>query len=94
MLAKAAVAAAFLPALALACHSHVERRAVNAARGAVDRTTEQGESLILDPNQECAAYGYEPVNDLVRLSPSHTEAQPCSLPPRQARWVKLERTTR
>ncbi|GAA5912815.1 hypothetical protein JCM8208_006435 [Rhodotorula glutinis] len=69
MLAKAAVAAAFLPALALACHSHVERRAVNAARGAVDRTTEQSERLILDPNQECAAYGYEPVNDIMPSYP-------------------------
>ncbi|TNY22194.1 hypothetical protein DMC30DRAFT_362037 [Rhodotorula diobovata] len=69
MLAKAAVAAALLPTLAFACHDHLERRAVNAARETVDRSTEQSERLILDPNAECAPYGYEPVNEIMASYP-------------------------
>ena len=84
MLAKAAVAAALLPTLAFACHDHLERRAVNAARETVDRSTEQSERLILDPNAECAPYGYEPVNEIVR----------CLVPPalRCSTPTKLRRT--
>ncbi|KIK67068.1 carbohydrate esterase family 4 protein [Collybiopsis luxurians FD-317 M1] len=35
----------------------------------IDRTTEQGEASITDPNQECAGYNYAPVADLSNSFP-------------------------
>ncbi|GJN91388.1 hypothetical protein Rhopal_004409-T1 [Rhodotorula paludigena] len=69
---RAAILSAALPALALAAcadHRPVERRALNAARRAVDRTTWQGEAKITDPTQECTYYDYAPVNNIVNTYP-------------------------
>ncbi|GAA5873034.1 hypothetical protein JCM16303_006921 [Sporobolomyces ruberrimus] len=44
--------------------------AAASATGAVDRTTEQGEAQILDPNQECSYYSYPPVTEILPTYPS------------------------
>ncbi|GAA5948590.1 hypothetical protein JCM3765_004937 [Sporobolomyces pararoseus] len=43
---------------------------VASSTGAVDRTTEQGEAQILDPNVECAYYNYPPV---IAMLPSYPD---------------------
>lgn len=62
-----AVAAAFAPAVVLACQPQIERRAVNAARG-LDRSNEAAEAKITDGQEECSYYSYDPVNAIVSLS--------------------------
>ncbi|GAA6005703.1 hypothetical protein JCM11491_003731 [Sporobolomyces phaffii] len=43
--------------------------AAAAASTGIDRTTEQGEAKILDPNQECSYYSYPPVTQILPSYP-------------------------